>query len=188
MKIETTFRQPNGTVLFVAYKTFHSKSGAYSHHNGEAYGYTEMFTTPEEYFARYPEASMATLCRVEDGQLVHGCGHYNRGGSPSDYFCAPYAAQIAAQQAAAEQDGSMAAARQQAAATERAETLSVVTAETHEPVAGENFRRWSKRDLPAIVQAKRRAVALGFDAVILHNLPGEKYGMRWSPAQPKSNG
>lgn len=186
MKTTELNKLADGTLVFCTYTTLHFKSGSASKsHEGETYGYSGFFTTPEEFFAYYPDATYCDICRMEGGELIHGCGTFNKSGYANDWALRGHEAQLGAQRFAAEADGSVNIARAKVEAVKLAQTLPVMTAETHEPVTGENFRRWSKRDLPAIVQAKRRAVELGCSAVILHNLPGEKYGMRWSPAQPK---
>lgn len=183
MKITELNKLPENTLVFCGYNVLSLKFNR--SHNGEAYGHTDMFTTPEEYFARYPEAQFANVCQMQGGEFVHGVATFNKGGYANEWGLTGKIEQLKAQRAQAEADGSMTTARAMVAATAAAESLPVVTADTHAPVPNENFRRWNKGSLPAIVQAKRRAVELGYKAVILHNLPGEKYGMRWSPAQPK---
>lgn len=123
---------------------------------------TALYTSPAEYFRDYPDATSVEVGRVEDGELCYGAGTFFRSElSPEEK---EFADELEA----------------------KAQALPVVTADTHEPVPGENFRRRGRQSPPAIVQAKRRAVALGYEAVICHTLPNDKYGMRWSPARPKS--
>src|SRR5690606_25171153 len=136
------------------FHTFASIRAPYQpHFNGMPYAYSEEFTTPEEYFAHYPERTSCVVSQIHNGELVHNVvAHYSRS-TGDTWFMAQYRDQLAKQRAETEADDSMAIARAKLAVVERAKTVAVVTAETHEPVPGENFRRLPR--LPATVQAKR---------------------------------
>ena len=197
MKATDYSKIKDGTLLFGNYTVHRFKAGGGIRRGSAGIndwtatsGHSNFFTTPEEYFAVYPEATVAQICTVKDGEFVYGSGTFwkyylNKEDTTQGYLLDW--TRINQQRDEAKTDGSLATAQAMTDATAQADNMPVVTAETHEPVPGENFRRYGKRDLPAFVKASRRAVALGCKAVILHNLPGEKYGMRWSPARPKSD-
>jgi len=69
---------PEGTLLFGNNKVLRLKFNR--SHNGEAYGYSDFFNDVDELFAANPKVKSAQVYQVRGGELVHGCGTYNRSG------------------------------------------------------------------------------------------------------------